>query len=135
MLGLFLVAAMLQGTPALPVRLVEKSAQSFVDTAKQVTARTPAEWAAVWKQHAPARPLPEIDFGREMVVGVFLGSRNSAGYAVEIVSVEAQPGAVVVRYHETAPARAAITAQIITSPYHLAAVPKTEGAVRFEKIE
>ena len=136
MLGWLLAAAMLQGAPALPVRSVEKGSRSFVDEMKQVTARTTDEWNAVWKKHAPARPAPDVDFSRDMVVGIFLGSRNSAGYLVEIVGVEKPAsGGLVVHYKETVPARAAVAAQIITSPYHLVAVPKVDGPVRFEKME
>jgi hypothetical protein len=135
MIGLLLAAALFQGTPSVPIRSIEKGAQSFVDTPRQITARTPEEWAAAWKLHAPSRPVPAVDFTHDMVVGVFLGSRSTAGYSVEIVGVESQPEGLVVRYRETAPARSAITAQIITSPYHLVAVPKQAGAVRFEKVE
>jgi hypothetical protein len=136
MLGWMLAAAFLQGAPALPLRSIEKGSQSFVDTTKQVTARTADEWKAVWKQHNPARPAPEVDFSRDMVVGIFLGSRNSAGFSVEIVGVEKEAsGGLVVHYKETVPGRGAVTAQIITSPYHLVAVPKQDGPVRFEKTE
>lgn len=134
MLQLLMVGMMLQGAP-LPIRSLDKATQSFVDTPKQVTARTPEEWAAIWNRHAPGRPMPAVDFSRDMVVGVFLGSRNSAGYSVEIVGVEKEGNGVVVRYRETAPGRTAITAQIITSPVHLVAIPKQDGTVRFEKVE
>jgi hypothetical protein len=70
-----------------------------------------------------------------MVVGIFVGTRNSAGYSVEVVGVDRQDGGLVVRYRETAPKPTAITAQIITSPSHLVAVPKTDGPVRFEKVD
>jgi hypothetical protein len=100
-----------------------------------VTARTAGEWDAVWKRHAPGRPQPQVDFSREMVVGVFAGSRNSAGYSVDIVSAQDQQGTLVVRYREVVPARGAVTAQIITSPYQLVAVPRHDGTVRFEKTE
>jgi hypothetical protein len=70
-----------------------------------------------------------------MVVGVFAGSRNTAGYSIQIVGAEEQGGALVVRYTETAPAPTAVLAQVITSPYHLVAVPKFAGTVRFEKTQ
>jgi hypothetical protein len=136
MIGLLLAAALLQGgTPAPSFRSLEKGTQSFVDQAVQVAARTVAEWDKVWKQHAPGRPQPQVDFSREMVVGVFAGTRNSAGYSVDIVSAEDQQGTLVVRYRETVPARGAVTAQIVTSPYQLVAVPKHDGTVRFEKMQ
>ena len=124
----------MQGT-TMTVRSIEKGSQSYVENATTITARTAEEWAAAWKRHAPDRPLPPVDFSREMVLGVFTGTRTSAGYSVEIVSVDKQADGVVVRYRETRPGRGAVAAQIITSPYHFVAVPKEQGGVRFEKTE
>ena len=63
-----------------------------------------------------------------------MGSRPTAGFAVEIVSVVEDGGALIVRYRETFPSPGAITAQVISSPYHLVAIPKVTGAVTFEKV-
>ena len=57
---------------------------SFVDTPRQVTVRTGAEWAVAWRAHAGDRPAPVVDFSKEMVVAVFLGTRRTSGYGVEI---------------------------------------------------
>jgi hypothetical protein len=135
MLAALIVALLLQSPQGVTVRSLEKGAQSAVDMPKQLTVRTPADWAALWQPQASNHPLPDVDFGREMVVGVFLGTRNSAGYSVEIVGAEIQQGALIVRYRESTPPPGAITAQVITSPYHLVAVPQHDGVVRFEKLE
>ena len=117
----------------LPIRTVEKGASSNVDNAKQAVARTDAEWAALWKTHDYDRPAPTIDFGKEMIVAVFMGSRPTAGFSTEIVSVAERDGGLVVSYKEAMPPGGAITAQILTSPYHIAAVPKHAGDVKFQK--
>jgi hypothetical protein len=127
-----LAAALLQTTP--PMRTLERGDQSFIDNERQAVARTAAEWTALWRQHAPDRAAPAVDFTKEMVVGVFLGSRNTAGYGVDIVGTEIRQGAVVVRYRQRAPAADAITAQIITMPYHLVAIAKAAGEVKFERV-
>jgi hypothetical protein len=134
MILFMLLAAFLQGSTPVPMRSIEKSSQSFIENPRQIVVRTEAEWDALWRQHAANRPRPAVDFAREMVVGVCLGTRNTAGYAVEIAGVEKEAGGgLVVRYRETAPGRGAVTAQIIVSPCHLVAVPHTDGAVGFEK--
>ena len=134
--GLFgpaaVVVALLQAAPS--PRTVDRGVQSFVYSARQVTVRDGAEWEALWREHAPGRPLPAVDFAREMVVGVFLGSRPTGGYVVEIVSTGGEQGALVIRYRETRPAPDRITAQVLTFPYHLVAVPQQSGMVRFEKV-
>ena len=115
-----------------PVRVLDKGDQSNVDDAKQVTARTTAEWNTLWRQHSPDRDQPRVDLGRDMVLGVFLGSRTTAGFSVEIVSALVEQGILVVRFRETRPQSDRIVAQVITSPYHLVAVPRHSGDVKFE---
>ena len=118
-------------------RTIAKGDQSHIDAARQVLVRTPAEWAALWQQHAPDHPLPRVDFTREMVVGVFMGSRPNAGFSTAIVSTTATPsGTLLVRYTEKIPAPGSITAQILTFPFHLVAIPKADVKdVKFEKVE
>lgn len=117
-------------------RTIEKGDQSNIDTAKQVIVRTEAEWTQLWRQHAPDRPQPPIDFSKETVIGLFMGSRPNAGYSTAVVSATEGGGALIVRYTETTPARGAITAQILTFPFHLVAIPKaTATNVKFEKVE
>jgi hypothetical protein len=116
-------------------RTIAKGDQSHIDDAKQVVVRTDAEWTKLWQQHAPSQPRPAVDFSKEMVVGVFMGSRPNAGFSTAIVSATAAPGgALIVRYTETLPAAGSVSAQILTFPYHLAAIPKSAVTdVKFEK--
>ena len=143
LIGLMVLAADIalsagQSSPRTPapvgIRTVEKGDMSFADSLLQVVARTDTEWAAVWGQHAANRPVPPIDFSREMVVGIFLGSRPTAGHRVEIVATRVEQAALVVEYRETRPGRGDVTAQVVTSPYHLVALPTHPGTVRFDKV-
>jgi len=127
-----LLLAAIQG--GVPTRTIDKGTQSSIDAARTVVARTPQEWTAVWRAHAHGKPAPAIDFTREMVVGVFLGTRPTAGYGVEIAGAREDAGVLVVQYREGSPPRDAMTAQVLTMPYHLVAVPKASGEVRFEKV-
>jgi len=106
-----------------------------MDDAKQAAVKTVEAWKQLWQQHSPDRPLPAVDFTKEMVVGAFMGSRPSAGYTLEIVSAIEASGTLVVRYREASPSRGTMTAQVITSPYHLVAVPFFPGEVKFEKVQ
>lgn len=129
-----LTAALLQAPGAM--RVVEKGDQSNVDEERQVVVRTSEEWTTLWRQHSPDRARPVVDFSRETVVGVFLGSRMTAGFAVEIVDVAASAaGGQVARYRVTRPAQGTVTAQVLVFPYHLVAVPVVTGAVTFQRIE
>jgi hypothetical protein len=132
------LAAALQAagsTPAQPMRTIEKGADSAVESARQAIARTPEEWARLWHQHSWDRPTPTVDFAHEMVAGVFMGTRPTAGFSIEIVGARQEQGTLVVEYRETRPGRDTITAQVITAPYHLVAIPQFTGTVTFRKIE
>jgi len=146
-LTLALVAGLLQPPPGAPrpsipilttvpaMKTIEKGDQSNMDDARQAVVKTAAAWKQLWQQHAPDRPLPAVDFTKEMVVGVFLGSRPTAGYSLEIVNAIEANGTLVVRYRTAAPPRGAMTAQVITSPYHLVVVSLFAGDVKFEKVQ
>ena len=129
-----LLAALLQTAPP-PLRTVGKGPMSAIDQPRQVTVRSDAEWGALWKENGAKAALPAVDFSREMVVGVFVGTRPTAGYGVEIVRAIGNSSTLVVEYVETAPSRDTITAQILTAPYHLAAIPKRDGTVVFKKVD
>jgi hypothetical protein len=128
-----LLSVFLQAGVPPPLRSVEKGVDSVVDVPRQVIARDGSEWTSVWNAHAPDRPAPVIDFSREMVVGVFMGTRPTAGFAVEIVGYRDSGTGVTVEYRETSPDRGTLTAQILVSPYHLVAIPRRPGKVSFER--
>jgi len=128
-LVVFSVASMSAQTPSFTN--IAKGDASGQQTAKQVTVRTAAEWAALWKDHAPTEKMPAVDFTKDMVVGIFLGSKPSAGHEVEIVAVRTEQKDLIVEYVQKQPGRGTMAAQLLTEPFHLVAVPKHAGTVRF----
>jgi len=113
---------------------VAKGDASEQQTARQVTVRTAAEWKALWKDHAPTEKLPDVDFTKNMVVGIFLGTKPSTGHEVTIVGVRVEEKDLVVEYSLTQPGRGTMAAQILTQPYHLVSLPKQAGNVRFVQL-
>jgi hypothetical protein len=112
---------------------VHRGSDSHIEAARNVTVLTAAQWSALWKEHAPGTPAPRVDFTREMVVGVFLGSRPTGGYSVTIAAVEAKGADLIVTYRVAEPSRDAMVTQALTSPVHLVRIPQQSGAVRFER--
>ena len=133
--AMLIAGSMVDGMQAALPRTIAKGDQSSIESPAQVLARTEAEWTALWRRHAGANAVPPVDFTREMVAGVFMGSRPNAGFSITIVTSMEVKGVLVVRYRETIPSRDAVTAQILTFPYHLVAIPKaTVTEVKFEKV-
>jgi hypothetical protein len=131
---LLVLLALLQAV-APTMRIIERGSTSWVDSPRQAVARTPDEWARLYKAHAPDKQPPAVDFSKEMVLAVFLGSRPTAGYGVEIIGTKEANGALTVQYRQTRPPPGAITAQVITMPYVMVAVPARAGDVKFERVE
>lgn len=115
------------------VDTIARDSMSGVGVARQAVARTHDEWSALWRQHAGGKPLPKVDFSTRTVVAVFLGSRPSAGYGVEITRTRLDGKTLIVEWREIAPGRDSLVAQVITSPAVLAAIPRFDGEIRFEK--
>jgi hypothetical protein len=114
---------------------IQRGDLSGIEERREAVIRTTAECAALWKQHSPGQKPPAIDFTRSMVAGVFLGSRPSGGYTVEVTAVQREGGDLVVIYRESKPDPQMMVTQMITSPFHLVRIDRHEGPVRFRPAE
>jgi hypothetical protein len=124
------IALVLALQAALPMTTIARGANSQIMDARQPVVQNENEWRALWREHAgDASAPPAVDFTRFTVVGLFVGSRSSAGYSVEITSAAARNGETILEYVERQPAADAITAQVITSPFHIVRIAKTAGPV------
>jgi hypothetical protein len=117
------------------MRSIDQGQESRIDVSKQATARTAEEWDALWKEHGGSVVRPAVDFNKEVIAAVFLGTRPSAGYRVQIVRARQDGATLVVSYTETRPAPGTLAAQVLTSPYQIVAIPKgTTTDVKFERV-
>ena len=114
---------------------VQRGDLSGIEERREAVIRTAAEWASLWKQHQPDQKPPAIDFTRSMVAGVFLGSRPTGGYALEVTAVERDGADLVVIYREGKPDPKMMVTQMITSPFHLVRIDRHAGPVRFRAAE
>jgi hypothetical protein len=112
---------------------IARGPMSAITDARQVVVRSSAEWEALWKEHGVTQPLPVVNFSKEIVAAVFLGSRPTGGFNVEILSTRLEGDALIVEYGERRPGRGDIVSQVLTSPFHIVRLPAHKGPVRFEK--
>lgn len=129
-----LVAVIVAQAPSPSVATVAQGSSSSVDEPRQVVARTPAEWEAIWKSHAGAQALPAVDFSTSMVAAVFLGTRPTGGFRVDIEGTRQEAGVLVIDYVERAPGADTIVTQVLTSPFHIVRIPRNDGATRFRRV-
>ena len=91
MLGAINAIALLQTTMSFVT--IARGDLSGVDEPRQVVIRTVEEWQALWTEHSGGTSVPDVDFSRSLVAGVFQGSRPTAGFQVEITGVHVERGA------------------------------------------
>ena len=122
-------------SPAPAITTIASGADSGIDRPRQAVIRTTDEWQALWRDHAATNPVPPIDFDRRMVAGVFLGSRPSAGYGVTITNTASEGDTLVVLYREARPGPGMMTAAVMTTPFHLVALPRHAGPITFRAVD
>lgn len=128
-----LAGSCLNAQPAF--RTLAKGEHSGMTKAIQTVIRTPEEWQKLWKEHGgpqvPAPPLPKVDFSREMVIAVYMGQQTSGGYGVEVTGVQAGDKGITVQVKRSQPPPGAIVTAVITEPFHLVAVRRSDLPVKF----
>lgn len=83
-------------------------------------------------QHSlPQDRIDAIDFSKEMVVIANFGQKPSGGYEIEIKKVSENEKNVLVNVTETTPGENCMTTSILTSPFHLVTVPRSDKEITF----
>jgi hypothetical protein len=90
-------------------------------------------WQTLWHSINPESSAPRLDFTRQEVVAIFLGTRPSGGYSVMIIGIASTESALTVTYRENPPAPGVPPPEGATSPYVMKAIPASSLPVRFVK--
>ena len=102
---------------------------------QQLVVRDAAQWKqvwdAIWRGHSPQPALPDIDFGREMVVVVARGARPTGGYSIFVDSATARADGIDLQFRSVSPAPGCGVTQALTQPVDIARIPRRNGRVIF----
>ena len=136
---LLLTSACAGRTPGTPLSFstLELGASSGIREPTRVVVRTSREWLVVWARHVQpvgAVVPPPVDFSRDMVIGVFMGQRETGGYQIEITRVERverMETVLRVTYQVREPEPGAILTQALTQPFHLVRLARDDAFVSF----
>lgn len=94
----------------------------------QIVVRTQTEWDSLWHRHYSGAnnrpPFPRIDFDRDWVVGIFLGTKPTGGYDVVITRAERRDSYLYVFYREKSPPSNAMVTQALTQPFDIVRVAR-----------
>ena len=87
------------------------------------------------KNMIPAPAVPEIDFNQDMVIAVFAGKKPSTGFSISIKDIQEEDNKMHVYYTILTPPEGAMTAQVLTQPFHIEVVPRSSKKVFFSQVE
>jgi hypothetical protein len=90
---------------------------------------------AFWTDFAlPDMPMPDVDFETNVLAAVCIGSRPDDCYHVEITGVDwtSENCGWAVYYTETVPGPNCICGDVVTSPFHLILLGKTDFDIMFK---
>lgn len=111
---------------------IAKGEDSRLVESRRFVIRDPQAFAAIWSAHAASDQPPAIDFDTRMVVAVFAGERPTPGFGVTVTGSRREADALVITVEESVPPASAVSAQVLTSPYHVASLPRDDGEIRFD---
>jgi uncharacterized membrane protein len=115
------------------VTTIARGDASHVAEPRRFLCRTDDEWRALWAIHAgPGADPPAVDLATVVVAAAFAGEKPSAGYSIEITTAAPADRGVTLSVEERAPGPDTIAAAIMTSPFHIVAVPRTAGHVGWD---
>ncbi|HEV7595217.1 MAG TPA: protease complex subunit PrcB family protein [Gemmatimonadaceae bacterium] len=127
--------------PTIPMVRLRAEPYSFAsvsgfDKPARIVVRDAAAWRALWSQiyvgRAPVPAPPAIDFSREMVVVVALGSRSTGGYGILLVDAsEEAAGGAAITVRSSSPGSSCGVTLAFTQPVDVARLPLRQGSVRF----
>jgi hypothetical protein len=110
--------------------------QSGITSQANLVIQDSQAWVDLWYQHmlfmVEPMPAPEIDFSSNIVVAVFMGEVNTGGYALHIYEVMETESTIVVKMERTEPGPTCIVPQVLTQPYHIVQIAKTEKPITFD---
>ena len=110
---------------------------SHVAEPRRAIARTEEEWRALWAVHAgPGAAPPAVDLAVHTVAAAFAGEKPSAGHSIEVTEAVTEADrarGITLAVEERGPGRDTVAAAIITSPFHIVAVPRTAGEVAWSE--
>jgi len=137
---LFFAAPLLRyaSPAAMSFESIERGTYSGIKEARTELIRSADAFRTFWGEHGsgtnPPPPLPAVDFDTEMVAVVHRGDFGTGGYGVEVTSVEADGGDVLIKYTSSNPPLDAMVTMAFTQPFHVVKIPARAGPARFEEL-
>ena len=115
------------------VEIIKEWRSTFsLNEAKNMVIKNDKDWEKLKAKLNIRHKDPEIDFKKNMLIAVFMGQRNSGGYSIRITEINEDKKSLTVKMLRSSPRPNGATLAVITSPYHMVLVKKSDKEVIFK---
>lgn len=135
MLSAYTVSALSGDSQEIPFESVHRGYQSGVVHTTIVEIHDRSEWEQLLTSRDNkefSATAPAIDFETHFVIAMYLGSRPSGGYGVEIKRIVADAGKATLHVAEGFPGKGCVVITVQTTPYHYVVVAKPADRTPFD---
>lgn len=99
-----------------PFTVIDQGSHSGLTLAKHLVIYSADDWQELWQVHTN-KPLPKIDFSKDMVIAVFLGEYPTGGYIVGIHELEKSATALQVSLNIQSPTPGSVLTMELSQPF------------------
>lgn len=122
----------------LPFSVIVEGQMSGIQSQRFEVVRDGSAFAALWSEHTvgmiPTPPPPVIDFAQSMVIGLFLGNRNTGGYRITTTAAEEYSSAIVIKVAVAVPGSGCVVSMALTQPHQLVTLARSDKVIAFETL-
>ena len=108
-----------------------------IEQGKQLVISSTEAWEELWKKvyrgTEPEPELPVVDFSKETVLAVFMGTRSTGGYSIEISGLAGKEEKVKAIVKTRSPLPGEMVSMALTQPFHIVKVNKAFTDIEFIK--
>jgi hypothetical protein len=101
----------------------------------RLVVRDEEAWARLWSQvYLPVEPVPErpeVDFSREMLIAVAMGTHRSGGFDISVQRIAVEDERLMVTVHTSRPPPGAMVGMALTQPLQIVRVERNDEEVVF----
>lgn len=106
-----------------------------IDNNMEIVIKSDEEWKYLWervhRKMVPEPPLPEVDFSAETVLAVFMGTRSTGGYSIEISHLTMNNGKITAIVKTRSPQPGDMVTMALSQPYHIIKINITDQEFEF----
>lgn len=118
--------------------IVTQGGNSGYTKKQRIVVKNKADFENMWQNlyinFSDKPAVPDVDFTKQTVIGVFFGEYMSGGSSIGVKSVNANDEGIIVTVEEITPGSNCVTTDVITQPYQIISIPKAISPVKFVTI-